>query len=551
MSSVMMRFALAISALCAVAALPTRPSGDCVSPSSLTPSTNIFPSQFQISGTQSSLNKAQVTIAENFDVTYFDTYKVVTNTQVNETYVLYQCGTQPPSSSSFSTPVKFFSIPLTSSYIPDTTSAAFYNALLVSDRIGFVTEDVDEPCLQMLASSTCNLETDYSTKTSVLGTTEVDSEMTYGASPTQPKAIAFTASGDPGVLNRVEWLKFLATFFNKEVLANSLFNAISSNYQTIATTATSLANQINAQPKLMAWITWWPQSYAFADTDGISFDFPAYKQEFTNDAGAAILNMTYLQPFMNLTAVPEYPSSTSVYIYANQTSALRQILANVDFVVDSARYYDASGVGIPDTSINLAAFLTRYGLSTSDVSTMKFLKNGGLIRLDAQTNPLSYNQWFGSAVVRPDQVLADFVQLLYPAQQPLLTTPLSKMPGATVQVNAPFFLRNVISGPAPTLLTSTTCPYQNCALPVSAICPTVYLACNGSLVYATSTQPCAPACPNPSVSGTYPPTLPSPPQPPPPPLPPSPGRSQAVRPAMGTLVFTLLTGFITSRFYSY
>jgi hypothetical protein len=48
--------------------------------------------------------------------------------------------------------------------------------------------------------------------------------------------------------------------------------------------------------------------------------------------------------------------------------------------------------------------LQQYGLSTSDISSLKFLKNGGLIRLDAQTNPLSYNQWFGSAVVRPDQV---------------------------------------------------------------------------------------------------------------------------------------------------
>jgi hypothetical protein len=53
-------FTLAISAFCYAAALPTRPSGDCVAPSSLTPQTNIFPSQFQISGTQSPISQAQV-----------------------------------------------------------------------------------------------------------------------------------------------------------------------------------------------------------------------------------------------------------------------------------------------------------------------------------------------------------------------------------------------------------------------------------------------------------------------------------------------------------
>ncbi len=45
--------------------------------------------------------------------------------QKNETYVLYQCGTQPPPASQFSTPVKFFEIPLAGVSVPDTTSAAF------------------------------------------------------------------------------------------------------------------------------------------------------------------------------------------------------------------------------------------------------------------------------------------------------------------------------------------------------------------------------------------------------------------------------------------
>jgi hypothetical protein len=32
---------------------------------------------------------------------------------------------------------------------------------------------------------------------------------------------------DPGVLNRAEWIKFVATFFNKEDVANEMFAATS------------------------------------------------------------------------------------------------------------------------------------------------------------------------------------------------------------------------------------------------------------------------------------------------------------------------------------
>jgi len=55
---------------------------------------------------------------------------VVTNIQADETYVLFQCGTQPPASSQFGFPVKFFEIPLTSVSVPDTTASAFMVGLV-------------------------------------------------------------------------------------------------------------------------------------------------------------------------------------------------------------------------------------------------------------------------------------------------------------------------------------------------------------------------------------------------------------------------------------
>jgi hypothetical protein len=48
---------------------------------------------------------------------------------------------------------------------------------------------------------------------------------------------ACSAYADPGALNRAEWVKFVAVFFNKEVEANKLFSTISTDYQKLNTSA--------------------------------------------------------------------------------------------------------------------------------------------------------------------------------------------------------------------------------------------------------------------------------------------------------------------------
>lgn len=40
-----------------------------------------------------------------------------------------------------------------------------------------------------------------------------------------PHAPLRSAAPDPGVLNRAEWIKYVSTFFNKEDVANRMFEA--------------------------------------------------------------------------------------------------------------------------------------------------------------------------------------------------------------------------------------------------------------------------------------------------------------------------------------
>jgi hypothetical protein len=43
-------------------------------------------------------DKISPTYSKKWDITYHNTYKILTNKFVDETYLLYQCGTEPPAS---------------------------------------------------------------------------------------------------------------------------------------------------------------------------------------------------------------------------------------------------------------------------------------------------------------------------------------------------------------------------------------------------------------------------------------------------------------------
>ena len=59
----------------------------------------------------------------------------------------------------------------------------------------------------------------------------------WGPLPLPPASPSFppcsSATSDPGPLNRAEWIKFVAAFFNKEAQANTLFANIVASYQNL------------------------------------------------------------------------------------------------------------------------------------------------------------------------------------------------------------------------------------------------------------------------------------------------------------------------------
>lgn len=80
-----------------------------------------------------------------------------------------------------------------------------------------------------------------------------------------------SAFADPGVLNRAEWVKFVAVFFNKEVEAERLFSNITSDYQKLNETARASAAKDPQRPTV-AWIS--------KSGDNITVAYANYKKQF-------------------------------------------------------------------------------------------------------------------------------------------------------------------------------------------------------------------------------------------------------------------------------
>jgi ABC-type Fe3+-hydroxamate transport system substrate-binding protein len=80
------------------------------------------------------------------------------------------------------------------------------------------------------------------------------------------------------VLNRAEWVKFVAVFFNKEVEAERLFSSIRSDYQKLNSSARAAAG---ADAKTVTWLT------QFGDT--ITVNFAEYKKQYMEVGTSVVL----------------------------------------------------------------------------------------------------------------------------------------------------------------------------------------------------------------------------------------------------------------------
>ena len=222
-----------------------------------------------------------------FTVSYYPGYKVIKNLRHNETYVLTQCGFEEViilNSFSNEENVKFFTVPLKNIAIADTTVNHFLYLLNVFDRVKYSsTYSVDSCGIKLSRECEKSFESHKNDVT-------IDGIFEFMPNSSNSKSIGFTASEDPSILGRYEWIKFLSHFFNKEFDAIKLYNEEKKEFFNIAS-----PSKFDNEKKVifMSYVNYKSEWNGVVYEDhSINIHFSAYIQEYIKKAGGN--NMEYI-----------------------------------------------------------------------------------------------------------------------------------------------------------------------------------------------------------------------------------------------------------------
>lgn len=420
----------------------------------------------------------QVLNAQGFSVDYYPTYKVVHNNIVNESYVLYQCGVQPPAASSFPNGTKFFQIPLTSVSAPETVPFAFLELLGVDDRVQSVSPYTTSACGEKLLA--CNLtapdamQLDNTTMLQDTVGPYVDGVLVSSVEP-YAKAFSFNAAQDPGLLSTAEWVKYLGLFFNLDKAATDIFNGIAQAYNATRDAAIAANAAQTTRPTVA-----WAEHYSYGGDDSYILSFAPYKAELTTDAGGAMLDEASIAAIKGVR--PASFSNTSLEFawdgkngsFATQAAAqaaFLKVLQGADVVVDETYAVDPS-------TYNWTAFEGEYGLNTTSASVtsaLPWFAGKHVFREDGLISDLNGgDDWYEGAYVRPDKVLADMVRVVAAGR------------GDTTSQNFTW-LRNIQE--TPRKVDPATCTrLESCSVKPAPICPFVSVCPDGSTTLLKDTE---------------------------------------------------------------
>jgi iron complex transport system substrate-binding protein len=171
-------------------------------------------------------------------------------------------------------------------------------------------------------------------------------------------------------LGKTEWIKFVAAFYNKEELADSIFNEIEKEYLTLL----ELTKSIKEKPTVFAGMPWNGAWYI----PGAN----SFQTQFFKDAGAEYL-----------------------WLDNDEKSSL---VKDKEVIINDA--YDA------DFWLNQNSYKSEEDIVAFDEKFKGFnaVKKHQLFNNDRQVNGASGNDYWESGVVSPDIVLKDLIEIFHP-----------------------------------------------------------------------------------------------------------------------------------------
>ncbi len=332
--------------------------------------------------------KAALQYTTGFLMEYRGYYKVITvNTPwpgaaESIQYALVQCGAPNPEGfldeQIITVPVQSI-VTMSTTYLPPLDELGLLDRLVGVDDTTYVSN----PKVLKMAEEGKLASIGYGSGVNVEKVLELspDLVMTYGSgAPDYDAHPVLLQAGQKVVINaewmdtsplgRAEWLKFIAAFFNKEAEAETLFAQTAQAYQELA----ALTAAVKQRPTVFTGSayqgTWYmPGGQSFAAA-------------FLRDAGAN-------------------------YLWSDEPST-GSLPLSVEAVFEKAQAADFwLNVGYVGSLDDLKATDARY-------ADFAAFQNGSVWNNDAKTSPTGGNDYYESAVIHPELVLADLIAILHP-----------------------------------------------------------------------------------------------------------------------------------------
>mmetsp|Transcript_7481 Transcript_7481/g.16494 ORF Transcript_7481/g.16494 Transcript_7481/m.16494 type:complete len:575 (+) Transcript_7481:208-1932(+) len=446
--------------------------------------------------------------AEDFQIQYMRTKKIVRNLRTGMNYVLHHCGLPRITSDlpADAVAAAAFDVPVSKWSTASTIPISFAEELGLGPHLVHLDATyVVSPCVQKRQK--CDAvghgspyAPGWSEAINASGS-QLNIIDTFGTGATGTEIdVSFDASGDPGALARVEWVKFIAAFFNKEPEANRILESTEERFNAIAAQVRATRSTLPTLPPRVAFLTFLagygttPSRWEIEQTE--------YLLDILSHAGARQLP---IETFIS--ACPTTSTAHSKFL-CDSSEALKPVLEQLDIVIDLT-------YAPTPASYTLDTFLSTYNLTNDDASRYPFLTNSKVLRVDAATAslfpPIIGLDWFEDAIPHPDAVLADLVAYIVP--EAIANKTNSRVP----------FTRNIALNEQPVVIDSSSCdsPFMTC--PGETAPPTPppeFNGCIGGTSYCVIAFP-----PSPPASPPSPASPPTSPSPSPSPLPPPSGDS--------------------------
>lgn len=348
----------------------------CIPEGQFDPSIDYFP------------QKAQIEYAAGLTIEYHNSYKVVTiktpwpGASESMEYSLVQCGAPKPEGfldeQIIEVPAKSI-ITMSTTYLPALDELGLLDRLVGVDDTTYVSN----PHVLKMAEEGKLASIGYGSGVNVEKVLELAPSlvMTYGSGAPEydahpvllqagQKVVVNAEWMDTTPLGRAEWLKFVAIFFNKEAEAETIFAKTAQEYQELIALTASVSQKPTAFTGSAYQGTWYmPGGQSFAAA-------------FLRDAGAE-------------------------YLWSDDAST-GSLPLSVEAVFEKAQAADFwLNVGYVDSLDDLKGMDARY-------ADFAAFQKGNVWNNDAKTSPAGGNDYYESAVLHPELVLADLISILHP-----------------------------------------------------------------------------------------------------------------------------------------